>query len=98
VTEKLHKWWASWYHLSEWGDFELDTPWWATHVRETDGAATICVAIKAKDFDDVWRQVRESYPDPSVVADIEVRFCDKRSDDWAPFSGRFSRDPKWRAW
>lgn len=89
------KFWLSWYHTDDIGEFELHTPWWLSGHRSSDEAATICAAITAEDEDGAKEKVMSSYDDRPDS--LEWRFCKEQEKGWSPFSGRFPRG-KWMKW
>lgn len=89
------KYWISWYMTRDAGPFELHTPWWVSGLRVSDDAQTICAAIVAASEIDAKQKIKNSYDNPPE--NLEFRFCEERSSDWSPFSGRFKR-ADWMIW
>lgn len=89
------RFWLSWYHDAEnMGAFELNWPWWCTGFDAND-RETICAAVTAVDETAAKAGILASY-DKSPNS-IDWRFCEKRSDEWEPFSPRFPR-AAWMQW
>lgn len=90
--------WLSWYHRQDYPSFELAWPWWVTGQRLSDGADTICAAIRADSESDALMAVRAAYDtDPGV---LQVRFIEERPDGWTPYGDRFSKAswmPEWES-
>lgn len=88
-------WWLSWYHGKQYGEFELNSPWWMSGTRMNDEAITLCAAIKAKTEDNAKQIIFDAY---DVCPDsIEFRFIEQRADDWSPFCDRFPK-ADWMRW
>jgi len=92
---KIKNYWVSWYHKTEYSDFESTNPWGVSGVRVRDDAAVICMAIKAGSVEDAKRTVYQAYDAPP--GKIEFRFVNQREAGWIPFNSRFKK-LGWMIW
>lgn len=84
--------WISWYHVREFGEFELHFPWWVTGTRVYDRAETVCAAVQAESEADARLMVEAAYDRPPY--DVEWRFVTEKPLGWSPYSDRF-RQGEW---
>lgn len=91
----MKNYWVSWYTTEKMGLFDLYSPWWYTGHRVSDGAPTVCAAVKAQSEEEAKLVVLKSYD--KTPLEIEWRFCNERPADWSPFNARFPRG-KWMEW
>jgi len=95
----MNKYWVSWYavpkRLSANGNFELESPWWISGWRDSDGADTICAAIMAETENEAKEAIYKAYD--KRPRNLEFRFCEKQTEDWSPFNSRFQRSA-WMKW
>lgn len=85
----------SWYATKENGPFTLNTPWWISGERCSDGAATVCAAVMAESAADAQSTIVKAHD--SILEGIEWRFVNDKPEDWDPFCDRFPR-AKWMTW
>ncbi len=87
----MNKYWISWWHREDMGRFDLKWPcWWTGSTCEKPELLAYCAAVKVEQGEDILEIVRTSYsrfPD-----DIKWRFVIPKSDDWTPYSDRFTKD------
>lgn len=92
----MKSFWISWHHTEAMGEFEIHSPWWRSGYRGSDGAASICAALRASDEAGAHELIYASYDErPS---EIEFRFCEERPDTESPFTDRFAKAdwmPNW---
>jgi hypothetical protein len=91
----MNNYWLSWYHSTALGPFELHSPWWVSGERVSDGAATVCAAVKANDEKSAKLAVIASYDETPTW--LEWRFCEEKPVGWEPFGDRFPRG-YWMQW
>lgn len=87
--------WVSWYHTSEFSEFELHSPWWITGSRDHDDAETVCAAIRSVSIKQAKEQIYKAYDSPPRL--IEFRFVEKMRSDFSPFNDRFQKQ-SWMIW
>lgn len=87
--------WVSWFHTEDMGGFELDWPWWTSGYRLSDGAATLCAAVRAKDSMGVMIRITGAYD--VYPGEVEWRFIEHKPQGWEPFGDRFPR-ADWMEW
>lgn len=94
----MTNYWVSWWHLESFNTddmgFEIHSPWWISGQRGSDGATSICAAIKAESEESAKAKIIYSY---DITRILEFRFCEERPDDWTPFSDRFPKRD-WMQW
>ncbi len=89
----MKRFWVSWWHSWDYGEFEIHTPWWFAGFRE--GEESVCAAVIAESEEAAKRFVCAAYDRKDITP--EFRFCEERVDDWSPFSGRF-KQADWMKW
>lgn len=88
--------WLSWEHEPDrMGAFELHSPWWVSGETIEGYTKTICAAVRAPSVDAAWDLIAESYD--KCPGAIPIRFCQRKGDDWSPYSERFPR-AEWMQW
>lgn len=87
----MKNYWLSWY-VGPSDGFELNWPWWVSGSRDSDGAQTICVAIRAGSENAAREAVLASYDERPAA--LDWRFVEERPADWTPYCDRF-RQAKW---
>ncbi len=90
----MTKYWISWWHREELGEFDLKWPYWLTgQTYEEPERLSYCAAVKVKPGKDVLSVITESYKiEPNDLLYIEWRFIIQMPDDWTPYSHRFPQD------
>lgn len=97
LGDEKTRWWLSWWTPAG-GSWELHSPWWISgeKVNMNTGdvlAHSVVAAVVAPTAEEAKRIV-ESVHD---ATQLEWRFCERRPDDWSPFSDRFPR-ASWMRW
>lgn len=93
-TSLRRNFWASWYDLDTYPQFDSNLPSWCTGWRMRDNARTIVCAVKAENEDAVKAIIRRAY---GFNRNIEFRFIEQRPNNWEPFNERFQRED-WMEW
>lgn len=90
----MTKYWVSWWHKEEYGEFDLKWPCWLTaETYEEPARLAYCAAVKVKTGKDVLSVITKSYGiENNDLLCLEWRFVIQKPDDWTPYSDRFSRD------
>ena len=88
-----NNYWLSWYHRSEYGEFELHWPWWVT--GEGEAGISICTAIRDTGVAEAKRVIERSYDNEQ--RGLEWRFANEQRRDWSPFGDRFPK-ADWMTW
>lgn len=91
----MKNYWVSWYD-TRYGKWELHSPWWVSGERMSDGAKTICAAIRVPD-EDTAKQLIILVHDEPRPDELEWRFISEKDDNWTPFCDRFQR-ADWMEW
>lgn len=91
----MKSYWVSWYDTL-YGKWEMASPWWLSGERGSDGAMTICAALRAPDEESAKRLIIMAHDEPRP-RDLEWRFVTEQSDDWSPFNDRFQK-ADWMKW
>lgn len=88
----MKRWWISWYGNGT--PFTLDSPWWISGYRGSDGVPTFCAAVVAEDEKSAKAVVAMAYDKPW---DVDWRFANERDSNWSPFCERFPKTD-WMTW
>ncbi|WP_299079166.1 hypothetical protein [uncultured Paraglaciecola sp.] len=105
----MNKYWVSWHHYEEMGDFFFkdEFPCWEygfiplfNPMGPVDITYGVCAniyvsAIKGDDLNHVKSIVEKAYEND--IGEIDFRFILIQPDDWNPFTKRFPR-ADWMEW
>lgn len=95
TSANLIAFWLSRWMTEQTGDFKLDWPWWISGARLFDYAEAVFVAVRASSETAAMEMIMQAHDvRPSTP---EVRFCEQKADDWAPFTNWFPR-ADWMRW
>lgn len=88
----VSRWWVSWVHHPEYGNFTLYSPWWST------SASSVCAAVLAPTAEAAREVILAAYATRPL--ELGFRFVECRPDDWSPWKtedSRFQPEP-WMQW
>lgn len=84
----MRRFWISWWQVTEdWRPVynpkkepePLKHMYWSSGERCSDGAASMCAVVDAKNEADAKRTIRRYWPEAK-----EWRFCEEKSNEWLP--------------